>query len=196
MALFHWNYGNVNLNSFHAHQGANVDVWLVCSEKDKAKHLHDHHEFKKGSCVAMIDPEGRHHDVHECGTIKGRIVAPATVAPTKRSAEECGMTAADCVACIRTSTKSARCADATLNPNHGVLNARLVNDLNHLPKDDARSEMSRRCCALCRWATGKQLRARLLCCSIYNVHLCLSCHHLFHAVGDTKVLKKEVEKRY
>ena len=195
MALFHWNYGDVNLNSFHIYQGANIDVWLVCSEKDKAKHLYDHYELKKGSFMAMIDPEGRYHDVHKHGTIKGQTVAPATVTPTKRSTEEAGMTAADFVTYIRTSTKSTRCTDATLNPNHGILNVRLVNDINHLPKDDTRSEMSGRCCALCRWATGKQLRARLLCCFVCNVHLCVSCYHLFHDMGDAKVLKKEVEKR-
>ena len=58
MTLLFWNYGNVKMSVFKIHVGANDDAWLECGEKEKAKCLHDHCEFKKGSCMEMIDPEG------------------------------------------------------------------------------------------------------------------------------------------
>ena len=42
------NHRNVNINIC---VGANVNSWLAYEEKDKAKHLHYNHEFKKGSCM-------------------------------------------------------------------------------------------------------------------------------------------------
>ena len=69
----------------------------------------------------------------------------------------------------------------------------LVADLDHFPKDDTRLDVSRTCCVLCRWATGKQLRDRLLCSSICNVRLCVSFYHLFHTVSETRHLKSEVK---
>ena len=50
--------------------------------------------------MSMINLEGRYHDIHKYGTIKGQTVAPATVTLTKRSAKEAGMTATDCVTYI------------------------------------------------------------------------------------------------
>ena len=81
-------------------KAANIDAQLVCLEKDKAKHLRNHQKFKKGSRAAMIDLEGCYHDIHKHDPIKGRAVAPARVALTKRSAEEAGMTSADFVVSI------------------------------------------------------------------------------------------------
>ena len=129
------------------HVGANVDMWLSCSEKDKANYFHDHCEFNKGCCVAMIDPEGRHHDFSRFSVING--FSPSN----KRSATTTGMISSDCIAHFRTSIKTTRCADATINSNYGILNVRLVKDLNYLMTGDTRSEMSRRSCALYRWTT-------------------------------------------
>ena len=45
-------------------------MWLVCSEKDKAKYSHDYYELKNGSCMAMIDLEDCYYNIYKYGTIK------------------------------------------------------------------------------------------------------------------------------
>ena len=97
----------------------------------------------------MIDSEERYHDIHKYGTMKGQTVESAIVTSTKRLVEEAGITATDYVICIRISMKSASYTDTTLNPNYSILNVRLMNDLNHLPKNDTRLEINRRCYTLC-----------------------------------------------
>ena len=109
--------------------------------------MHDNCEFKKGSCVAIIDTERRHNDFSCCDATNDFATS------NKRSSTVSGLSSSDCVAHASTSTKATRCADATLNPNYGVLNIYLVKDPNHFPKDDARSETIRRYCALFLWAT-------------------------------------------
>ena len=83
--------------------------------------------------MKMIDPEGSCHDVSRHGTIND--FTPSD----KRSENTTGIISSDCVARVRTSTKAARCTDVALNPNHDILNVRLVKDLNHFPKDETRS---------------------------------------------------------
>ena len=133
----------------------------------------------------MIDPDGKHHDVLSYGTINGfRQKRSATVA----------FKPWDCVECIRSSSKAIRVNDRTLDPENGILNIRLVTELNHIPKGDDRDGVNTKCCALCRWATGKQLRASLMPCSVCDVNLCVSCYHVFHAESVVKKMKKAVEK--
>ena len=52
-------------------------------KKNEAKYLYNHHKFKKGSCVVMIDLEAHYYD-NEYKIIKDQIVAPVTVTLTKR----------------------------------------------------------------------------------------------------------------
>ena len=58
------------MNSFHIYISANINMWLVCSEKDKAKYSHDYYELKNGSCMAMIDLEDCYYNIYKYGTIK------------------------------------------------------------------------------------------------------------------------------
>jgi len=185
MALWYWGYGNVNNNALRTYESANIDIWLTCEKGSKRQNLHDHYTFRKASCLAMIDPDGKYHDILSYGTINGfRQKRSATVA----------FKPWDCVEYVRSSSKAIRVNDKSLDPENGMLNIRLVTELNHIPKADDRDGVSTKCCALCRWATGKQLRARLMTCSICHVNLCVSCYHIFHTESIVKKMKKAVEK--
>lgn len=58
---------------------------------------------------------------------------------------------------------------------------RLNTSKSHLPSPALRAE-GRTCCALCRWATGKNYSAQLLRCENYNAHLCMWCYKSYHTV--------------
>ena len=135
----------------------------------------------------MIDPEG-----HYCGVCRYDIIK--NFAPNnKRLTTVAGLNASECVLNARTLIKSTRCTDISLDPNHGVLNGRFVADLNHLPNDITRLDMSRRCCALYRWATKNSLG--LVCCVVlFATFMCVSFYHLFHAVAETRNSKSELKK--
>ena len=69
MALWYWGYGNVNNNALRTYESANIDIWLTCEKGNKRQNSHDHYTFRKASCLAMIDPDGKYHDILSYGTI-------------------------------------------------------------------------------------------------------------------------------
>ena len=186
MSLWIWCYGNLNVNCFHLHTTAHKKVWLSCNDRNSQKNLHSHYKFQHATALALIDPEGKFHDVLSYGSIKNFR--------NKRSATTNYVSASRVIETPRTSLQCIRVTDNTLNPDNGQLNIRLVKDLNHLPKPEKLADCKHKCCALHRYATGKQVRSRLICCSICNVYLCVSCYHIFHTTDAAKKIIKAVKK--
>ena len=89
----------------------------------------------------MIDPDGKHHDIISCGTINGFRQKRATTAAFRPW---------DCIEHARSTNKAIRASDDSLDPDEGILNIRLVPELNHMPKPDDRVGVNSKCCALCR----------------------------------------------
>ena len=159
-----------------------MKVWLTTNDD---KELLSHYDFKRACCLAYIDPEGKYHDMTKYGKVKDFS--------RKRSATV-AFKPEDCVEYCRQSTKCIRVTERTLDPDSGILNIRLIKELGHLPTPDPRSESEKKCCARCRWASERQLRARVLHCSICNVWMCVPCYHHFHMERNVTKLKNYAQK--
>ena len=126
----------------------------------------------------MIYPNGKHYDILSYGTINGfRHEGSPTTA----------FKPCDCIGHARSASKEIRVTNKTIDPDDGVLNIQLVPELNHIPKADDRAGVNSKCCALCIWEITKQLRARLICYSVCNEHLCVGCFQAFHAESVVKI---------
>lgn len=82
--------------------------------------------------------------------------------PTSRSVE----TTRNYLQCTRVTGK-------TFDPDEGVVNIRLVKELNHIQTPETLSDTRTKCCALNSYANGKQVSSREICCSVCNVYLCV-----------------------
>ena len=83
-------------------------------------------------------------------------------------------------------------ADASVNPDTGLFNVRLIKRLGHLC--EPAENRNTKCCDLHRYATGRQIRQQLLRSSICNVFLCSSYFLLFHTERDPIKIKRKVKK--
>ena len=75
--------------------------------------------------------------------------------------------------------RSIKVTDSSLQPG-GAYKKRLQRDLYHWPKQAKPSQR----CAIHRWASGIELKERVVRCSDCEVHLCLHCFQLFHMVPN------------
>ena len=131
--------------------------------------------------MALLDPTGKHYRLERFGN----SINEESIASTQT--EELSVESYD-----RNSTKCIRITDNTMNPDTGMLNVRLVKSLNHLcqPAEGRNTK----CCALHRYATGRQIRGQLLRCEISNAFLCSSCFGIFHKERDPAKIKRQVNR--
>jgi hypothetical protein len=95
--------------------------------------------------------------------------------------------------------RSVKVSDASLRPD-GTLKKRLQRDLYHWPKPAIKPNQR---CAIHRWASGIELKDKVIRCTDCEVHLCINCFQLFHMVpnlvdkkGDLRELfQKEYEEK-
>ena len=171
-SLFCWSLGNLLVNAFILHRTAHKHVWL------SNKKALSHYEFRKHLPMALLDPKGKCHHFNS-----------RALGETLNSCDHEEMSAESCA---RPSGKCLRITDASVNPDTGLFNIRLVKTLGHLWL--SAENKNTKCCALYRHATGRHIRQQLLRCSISNVHSCSSCFSLFHSEKDPIKIKRKMQK--
>ena len=171
-SLFFWSLGNLLVNAFILCRTTHKYVWL------SNKKVLSHYEFRKHLSMALLDPKGKYHRFNS-----GALGETLNLCDHEEMSAE---------SCVRPSSKCLRITDASMNPDTGLFNTRLVKTLGHLclPAENKNTK----CCASHRCATGRQIRQQLLRCSICNVCLCSSCFSLFHSEKDPIKIKRETQK--
>ena len=136
-----------------------------------------HCDFRKSLAMALLDPKGYFHQLNNVaiGAVESSIAEEDSV-----------------VSYVRPSSKCSRITDASMNPDTSLFSIRLIKSVGH--SCEPAENRNTKCCALHRYATGRQIRQQLLRCSICNVFLCSSCFPLFHTERDSIKIKRKIKK--
>lgn len=183
-SMFFWGHGTLLVNAFIAYKRF---------MENKGLKPMSHYDFQKKIVLAKICPT-LHGAKKQRGTIASqrgdqRSAASSSRGRSKRSSETVA-------SATRAATKPKiesvvttwqRVKDDTSDFNR----SRLDQSAPHFPKP-VDNEKRGKCCALCRYAAGKKLRANLLCCSRCNVYLCAWCFKSFHTLPSISAAKDNI----
>mmetsp|Transcript_15963 Transcript_15963/g.27150 ORF Transcript_15963/g.27150 Transcript_15963/m.27150 type:complete len:228 (+) Transcript_15963:309-992(+) len=183
-SMFFWGHGTLLVNAFIAYKRF---------MENKGLKPMSHYDFQKKIVLAKICPT-LHGAKKQRGTIASqrgdqRSAASSSRGRSKRSSETVA-------SATRAATKPKiesvvttwqRVKDDTSDFNR----SRLDQSAPHFPKP-VDNEKRGKCCALCRYAAGKKLRANLLCCSRCKVYLCAWCFKSFHTLPSISAAKDNI----
>jgi ribosomal protein L37AE/L43A len=153
-----------------------------------------HYDFRKMIVLAKICPT-LHGAKKQQGSIASqrgdqRSAASSSKGRSKRATETAAAsTRAAKQQKMETSTYASH--GRVENDNSDFNMIRLERSLHHLP-EPVDNEKRGKCCALCRYATGKKLRANILRCGDCKTILCSFCYKPFHTLPSISAAKNKL----
>jgi ribosomal protein L37AE/L43A len=184
-SMFFWGHGTLMVNAYIAYKRF-MEI--------KGLKPMSHYDFRKMIVLAKICPT-LHGAKKQQGSIASqrgdqRSAASSSKGRSKRATETAAAsTRAAKQQKMETSTYASH--GRVENDNSDFNMIRLERSLHHLP-EPVDNEKRGKCCALCRYATGKKLRANILRCGDCKTILCSFCYKPFHTLPSISAAKNKL----
>lgn len=182
-SILFWGVGVLLTNAYIVYCKVNRDAGV--------KKLLSHHDFREEIATAWINmayyKKERALKDAVAAAVKKRITGPDSGVSSLTNTTATRSTRSMTSAASQVVTKSI--TDLSLDPTHGAHACCLVPELHHDPMKKY-SKTTRY--GLHRYATGKEIYADVIRCSVCHVNLCFTCWRIFHKVPDIVNQKKRL----